>query len=427
MSTNRDFQNMLNEYLAVDLLKTELKQQDYVLSKAEMDEGAKGGTIPVPFEGQYASSVEFGQLADDTDISKYKYVRGTLAPTVEAWGSIIFNHRDLMEHDGKVNEKSFLKILPGQITDFVSHMKMQLSVNMLNGQAFAALTVDGNASGQMEVNRVERFALDQKIVLMDGNTAAATYYVIGVDVNGGTLKKGLVTVSATRGGAAADISAYSVAQAAKVYAPGATTSSFTSIKSQILSAVNGGPSTLFGQTKTAYPYLQSVQIDGSAVSATNILQKIFDGAARRQQLGRGSGNMEVVMSYKHMGTVLALLEVGGGSFGQPYKGAYNVVPGSRKVSPYGWQTVEIGSPNGDVLKLVAILDMDDDWMWYADWDSVKIFSNGGLQRRTAPDGLQFYQKRATSGFVYILDHVLIGDIAVLAPWKHGIMHSIPNY
>src|SRR5262245_19937622 len=124
MATNRDFNDMLNEYLQVDLLREELIKRDYFLSKCERDDGAKGGTVPVPFEGQYASSIEFGQLADDTDIAKYDYVRGTLAPTVEAWGSILFNHRDLMEHDGKINEKSFLKILPGQIDDFVTYMKM---------------------------------------------------------------------------------------------------------------------------------------------------------------------------------------------------------------------------------------------------------------------------------------------------------------
>lgn len=420
---------MLNEYLAIDLLKLEMKKQDYFMSKVEMNEGAKGGTVPVPFEGQYASSVEFGQLADDTDISKYKYVRGTLAPTVEAWGSIIFNHRDLMEHDGKINEKSFLKILPGQITDFVNTFRNALSVNCLNGSSFARLTVDGTNVGVIEVDRVERFTLDQKVVLIDNNTVAATYYVLSVDVNAGTLFRGQVVLSASRGGAPADVTAYTVAQSAKVYHPGAATASFTSIKSQLLSLANGGPATIFGQTKTAYPYLQAVQIDGSAVSATNILSKIFNGAARRQQLGRGSGDMEIICSYKHMGSILALLEVGGGTPGTgfPAKGAYNVVAGSRKVSAYGWQEVTVGSPNGDVLRIVAVLDMDDDWIWYADWASVEMFTNGGLQRRTAPDGLQYYQKRATTGFVYILDHVLIGDVAVKAPWKQGIMFNIPNY
>ena len=186
MSTARDFQSMLNEYLAIDLLKLEMKKQDYFLSKVDMNENSKGGTVPVPFEGQYASSVEFGQLADDTDISKYKYVRGTLAPTVEAWGSIIFNHRDLIEHDGKINEKSFLKILPGQISDFVNTMRCAISVNALNGSKFATLTTNGTVGGQMEVDRVERFTLDQKISLQDNDSPAATYYVTAVDVNAGT-------------------------------------------------------------------------------------------------------------------------------------------------------------------------------------------------------------------------------------------------
>jgi len=429
MATNRDFQTMLNEYLAIDLLKEELKKQDYLMSKVDMDEGAKGGKVIVPFEGQYASSIEFGSLADETDISKYAYVRGELSPTIETWGSLIFNHRDLMQHDGKINEKSFLKILPGQINDFVVKMKSAIAVNALNGSHFATATVNGTAGGVLEVDRIERFTLSQKLVLDDNDSAAATYYVIAIDVNGGTLGKGAVTLSATRGGAAADISAYTVAQAAKVYHPGAQSSSFTSIKSQLLSLANSGPATIFGQTKLSYPYLQATQISGAAVSATNILSKIFDGAARMQQLGKGYADMEVVMNLKHMGSILALLEVGGGTNpGVPYKGAFNVVPGSRKVSAYGWTEIMVGSPAGAMLKLVGVLDMDQDWIWFnGGWDTVTFYTNGGLQRRKAPDGKEFYEKRATTGYVYILDHVLEGDLAVKAPFKHGIMHSIPNY
>lgn len=429
MSTTRTFQSMLNEYLAIDLLKGELKAQDYLLSKVDMDEGAKGGAVIVPFEGQYASSVEFGALADDTDISQYAYVRGSLAPNVETWGSLVFNHRDLMQHDGKINEKSFLKILPGQITDFVKAMKCAISVNALNGSHFATLTVNGTAGGVIEVDRVERFTLSQKLVLDDGDSAPLTVYVIAIDVNGGTLSRGAVTVSASRGGVAADVSAYTVAQGAKCYHPGAQSSSYTSIKSQLLSLANGGPATLFGQTKLSYPYLQSTQLNGSAVSATNILSTIFSGAARMQQLGRSMSDLEVIMSLKHMGSVLALLETGGGvSPANPSKGAFNVVPGSRKVSAYGWTEVTVGSPAGHTLKLVGILDMDNDWIWYnGGWDTVTMYSNGGLQRRKAPDGKEFYEKRATSGFVYILDHVLEADLAVKAPAKHGILHSIPNY
>lgn len=428
MSLTSAFDNMLNEYLAIDLLKNEIKKQDYFLSKVTIDEDAKGGSVIVPFQGQYASSVAFGALTDDTDIADNKYVRGSLAPTVEATATIKFNDKDLRQHNGKINESSFLKILPGQIEDFVSMFRCAVSVNALNGPHIATVTVNGTVGGVLEVDHVERFTLDQKLVLDDDNSSPLTVYVIGADVNAGTLGKGALTVSATRGGAAADVSAYTVAQNAKVFHPGAQASSFTSIKSQLLSLANGGPATLFGQTKTAYTHLQATQIDGSGVSATNILQKVFDGAARRQQIARGSGSMEVIMSLKHMGSILTLLEVGGGSFpGQPYKGAYNVVAGSRKISAYGWQEIMIGSPTGDMLKLVGVLDMDDNWMWYSDWDSVTFYSNGGLMRLKSPEGIQYFTKRSTSGLIYILDHIFQGDVAVEAPSKHAIMHSIPNY
>jgi hypothetical protein len=371
------------------------------------------------FEGQHASSIEFGQLAADTDIAKYNYVRGQITTMPEAWGSMRFEHRDLMEHDGKIPEKSFLKILPAQIEDFMMYMKMTVSVNMLNGPHFATATVDGTVGGVLEVDRVDRFTLSQKVVLDDNNSAPGTYFVIAIDINGGTLGAGSVTLSATRGGAAADISAYTVAQAAKAYHPGAQAGSFTSLKSQLLSLANGGSASLYGQTKLSYPFLQAVQIDGSAVSASNILQKIFDGYVRRMILGKGGKAPEVLMSFKHFGSVLKLLET--------QKGAFNVVPMSKKTSAYGWDTIEVGSVSGQTLMLVGIQEMDNDAIMYLDWDTITFFSNGMFKRRTAPDGKQYFELRSTSGYAYVLDHCLFGELVCHAPWKNAIMHSIPNY
>lgn len=428
MALDSNFNNMLNEYLPIELLMNELKKQDYVFSKVTMDMKAHGGNVIVPFEGQYASSVAFGALTDDTDIADYKYVRGSLAPTVELTGTLKFLDKDLRQHAGaRITEDSFLKILPNQIQGFVSQMKCAASVNMLNGSSFATATVSGTAGGVLEVDRPERFTVDQKAVLDDDNSSPLTVYVINVDVNGGTLKLGAVTFSATRGGAAVDISAYTTGQNAKVFHPGAQASSYTSIKSQLLSAANGGPATLFGVTKTAWTHLQASQIDGSGISATNILSKLFAGVARTQTLARG-GAKEVVMSLKNFGLVLAMLEVGGGTNpGVPYKGAFSVVPGSSKVSAYGWREVMIGSPNGDTIVLTGVLDMDSDWMWInGGWDTVTFYSNGGLQRLKSPEGIEYFTKRSTAGLVYIADHVLQGDLAVIAPYKHGIIYAIPN-
>ena len=419
MGTNRDFNAMLNEYLSIDLMKEELIKRDYLLQKVDRDDGWKSGTIPVPFEGQHATSVTFGELEDVGEIAKYKYVRGQLTTYREAWGALRFEHRDLMEHDGKINEKSFLKILPGQIEDFITYMKMAVSVNLMDGPSFAKLTVDGNASGEIEVDRVDRFSIDQKVELIDGDTAAAIFYVISIDVNGGTLEDGLVTLSASRGGAAADVSAYTVAQGAACYHLGAATESFTSLTSQLLSLANGGSAALYGQTKTAFPYLQAIQYNGASISASNLLENLFKAYTKRQLHAKSGKLPEFLMSYKHFGTVLQQLESS--------KGAFNVVPESRKASQFGWQEVMIGSVSGELIKMVAVQEKADSNIMCLDWDSITLYTNGFLQRRRAPDGLEYHSVRATTGFSYVLDHVLAGDIVVKAPWKNLIIHDIPNY
>ncbi len=78
MATDRDFQDMLNEYLPNDLLETELVKRDYFLNKVKKDNNWKGGKIPVPFKAAGASSVKFGGLTDSGNIAKDKFIRGSI-------------------------------------------------------------------------------------------------------------------------------------------------------------------------------------------------------------------------------------------------------------------------------------------------------------------------------------------------------------
>lgn len=414
MATNRDFQSMLNQYLPLDLLRQEFIKRDYLMQRVNHDEGWKGGELIVPFQGQHASSVEFGQLAADTDISKYKYLRGSVTTQPEVWGSLLWNHRDLIEHDGKIPETTFLRILPDQIESMMMYFKMAVSVHLMGGPHFSKATSNGTVGGVIGVDRVDRFTKDQKLVLDDNNSAPGTFYVINVDVYAEQ-----VTLSATRGGAAADISAYTVAEAAAFYHPGAQTAGMTSLRSQLLAPANGGSTNLFGQPKLDWDFLQSVQINGASVDATNILDFIFQGYTKRMRLAKGGKAPEVLMSFKHFGAVLSLLEV--------QKGPFNVVPNSRKASVYGWDTIEVGSVTGQVIKLVAVQEMPDTEIFYLDWDSITFYSNGLFRRRRAPDGKEYFESRATTGYQYILDHCLFGDLVCHAPWKNAVMYGIPNY
>lgn len=416
MATTRSFQDMLNEYLSYDLMKEELIKRDWLLSNMEVEDGWKGGTIPVPFEGAAASSLKYGGLTADSDIAEYDYVRGQITSMPEVWGTLKFNHRDLMEHDGKVSEKSFLKILPGQVENFLQQMKECVSEDLLNGPKVAVVTDATNAAtGVMVVDRVEKFILGQKWVIIDNNSAQLDIYVIAINLNTNE-----VTFSATRGGAFVDLSAYTVAQEARFYRDGVlvggtVTNAFASLRDGLLSAANGGSATLYGQSKLAFPYLQAINVSGAAVTSSNILSKLFDAYNEVRKKCRGNAN-KIVMSYRNLGWVMAAIET--------QKGAFKVSPVTSKASLYGWDEIVLTSVKGN-LTIIAVQELRDDVIMFLDMSAFKFITNGFFKKRTAPDGKQYYEIRAASGYSYLLDMCLFGEFALHAPTKCGIMHSIP--
>lgn len=413
MSTTRTFQDMLNEYLPNKLLKEELLKRDYILSNIEKDDKWKGGKLIVPFKAAGASSVKMGGLTGASDISEDKYVRGSIDDYKEMWGSMIFNHRDLMDHSGKIVEDSFLKILPDTIEDFMEYIKMVASIQMGTGPHFAKVTDATNAAtGIMLVDHVDRFVLNQKVTLDDDDSAAASFYVIAIDVN-----TDAVTFSATRGGAAADLSAYSVAQNAKFYTDGAETTSFTSIRSVLLSAANGGSATVHGQSKLAYPFLQAVNVNGASITASNILDKLFDAYTEVRKKAKGRAD-RFVMSYKHFGSVLKLIE-------NKTNGAANwqITIEDKKASLYGWDEVVINSVKGK-LTIVGIQEWDDDVIAILDMKSMVFRSNGFFQKRKSPEGQEYFEVRNTTGYQYIVDISLFGELEINKPGHCGIIYGI---
>lgn len=407
---NASFADMLNQYLPNELLKEELVRRDYVLRTVEKDDTWKGGSLIVPFKAAGASSVSFGGLSASDDISEDKYVRGSISSPKEVWGAMIFNHRDIMEHD-RVSEQNFLKVLPDTVEDFMDYMKNVLSTNLLNGSHFATLTADG-ASGSITVDRPDRFMIGQKVYLIDGDTTiSSAAFVSAININ-----TGVVTLVTARGGATPfNATSYTLAQSAKVYNDGASTGSFSSLRGALLSAANGGDSSIAGQTKTAYTYLQAINVDGSDISSSNIMLKIFNALTTIRRLGKGNPT-DVLMSYTNLGYCMAVIEAS--------KGAFNVSPGSQKATQYGWMEIQVGSVTKGMLKLVGIQEADDDTIMFIDWRAVKFYSNGFFRKRVAPDGKEYFEQRATSGYTYIVDICCYGELVVQRPSYCGILHSI---
>lgn len=412
MATSRSFQDMLNEYLPYDLLKEELVKRDYFFGKVEKIQGWKGSNLVVPFKAAGASSIAFGQLTDASDIAEDKYVRGNVADYKELWGSMKFKHADLMQHDGSIPEKTFLRILPDQVDSFMDLMKNATSVNMLNGSHFAAVTSDATANdGILDVDHPERFEIGQKVVVKS-STAEVTGYVDEIDML--ALQVKLVT---TRGGATVVDFATDdmlVADGAKCYHPGAVTGAFSSLRDVILPASAGGSASLYGVTKTLYPYLQSVAVSGSTITATNIVDKIFDAYVTIRTFGKGNPN-EVIVSYKHLANIMKALESS--------KGAYHIDQTSTKVMAYGWTEISIGGVKG-ALKIIGVQEMADDFIAFIDWRALQFHSNGLFRKRIAPDGKHYFEQRDTSGYSYIVDMCLFGELVCSRPSYLGAIHSI---
>jgi hypothetical protein len=413
MSTTRTFQDMLNQYLPNELLKEEFVKRDYIMTKVDKDDNWKGGALIVPFKAAGASSIAFGSLTASDDIAEDKYVRGSVDGHKEAWGSMIFNHRDLMEHDA-ISEQNFLKILPGAIDDFMAYMKNVVSTNLLNGASFAKLTADATANdGLITVNRPDRFVIGQKVLVDDDNSSPVTGYVSTININ----TKVVLLVTARGGATPCDFSAVpmTTAQNAKCYNDGAQSNSFSDLRSALLSLANGGSTNLYGVAKTSAPYLQAINLSGADMTASNFMEKIFDKLVQARQYGKGNPS-DAIMSYTNLGYCMKIIEQS--------KGAFNVVPGSQKTDQYGWTEIEVGSVTKGNFKLIGVQEADDDVVMFIDWRAIKFHSNGFFKKRTAPDGKQFFEVRSTSGFQYILDVCLYGDLVVNRPSYCAIIHSI---
>jgi hypothetical protein len=419
MATTRSMNDMLNEYLPFDLLQEETIKRNFVLQQVQKDNNWKGGNLVVPFKGGHASSFAYSELVASSNISEDKFVRGNVANYKELWGTMKFNARDLAEHGslqgqaaGVVSEQSFLRILPDTLDDFLGRMKEVSSVNFLTGPHFATATANGTAGGLLTVDHPERFTIDQEVVVEDDDTAATTGFV--ADIN---METKVVHLTIARGGAGGDVdlSLYTTAQNAKTYVRGAETAgnAFTSMPDQLLSAANGGSAALFGETKLDYPYLQASNISGAGWTATTILEDLFDAWTSVQQLGRGAAKSNAILSYANLGHVMKQLQNDSGPFRFT----------SSKADTFGWTDISVIGVRGE-LKISGVHEMDDDKAIFAQWDGWKLCSNGMFRLQRDPEGKLYFVERATSGYTYIVDAVMFGELICYKPSHQGIVHSI---
>jgi len=417
--TTRNFQDMLNEHLSYDLLMEEFLPRVYLLNNVTIDKTWYGGKWIVPFEGQYASTISFGELAADSDVSEYDYVRGSIDDYVESWATLKFNQRDLMDHKGRVPESTFLKILPNQIDRMMGYFKTVVSQQITNGSHFATLTVSGTAAGVITVDKIDRFTLGQKVVVDSSAISPITGFVRVINRN----LMQVTLFDARTGGAAVNMSTALVADGAKCYhqgvisAAGVVTNFFNSLRGQLLSLANGGDANIAGTSKLAYPYLQATNVSGSDIDSSNILDKMFDAYTAHVIRGVDKAPTKFLMSFKNLGSCMKLIET--------QKGGFKTTATQTKASQYGWTEIDIFNIRGGSMSIVGIQEMDDDIIIGWEPSSCKFGTHPSFFAiRTAPDGKQYYEIRNTSGYVYLLDIAFQGQFVVHAPSRNFIVYGI---
>lgn len=406
MATNATFNDMLKKYMPYSLLQERMERRNYFWSQVAKKTGWKGGGMQVPFEGAEASSLSFGALTAAADIHEHTEVLGEITTQPELWGSMKFNEKDLDRHGDL--ETSYLELSPNKVKQFIDRMSERVSICLLNDGAIAKVTADhaSNASGVLSLDHPERFTIGELVSIDDGNSSPVAGYVRTIDMD----NKTVTFYDARTSGSAVNLSAYTLAQSAKVYLVAGTTAGFTSLSSQLLSSANGGGSTLFGATKTAYPFLQGQNFSGATFTATNILEGIFDYFYDTMALGKGNPT-EVICSFKNFKNAIKTPELN------------RTYEAGDKGAGYGFQSLNLIGNSGS-LKLTGVRDMPDDKIYIMDWSAMKFHGDKFFERKRHLDGNEYFLVRATTGYEYLVDVKFYGDLVVHNPSHCGVIHSI---
>jgi hypothetical protein len=408
------------KHLHYDLLKEEIEAKNYLWKTLEHDDDVSGDII-VPFSSARASSVKAGGGPSALgDIAQNEYVRGSISqPNLpKTWASLLFNHEDIMSHEGKVKAKSFLgKFLPEQIEDMSLYFSESINHSVLNKAERDVAYAVGTAGGLLEVYRPERFEIGEKLIF-DPAGANVTGYVRAIDMNKSNNTGELTVYDARSGGAVVDLSG--VAAGEKIYKDGFQTSAnqMTSLRDALLSSANGGDTNIYGVTKTASKYTQATNISGADITASNILTKLFDGITIFKRKSK-VGVVEIWLSLKWLAAIQKLLEQD--------KGPYKAIPGSMKTNEFGFTEITIFGPKSGGIKVVGLQELDDDVIYGIDPKSMKFHSIKGIQKVKSPDGNFYTVNRDTSnGYSFVTDMLYRGDLVISKPHRNCVFYGVPT-
>lgn len=397
---------MLREYAPHTLIMDEFKRDNFVFNEFETDRSWKNGAAyQIPWELSSANDTQMGSLVDESvmgDIGTYK--KAILTEQPEMWGSLKLLERDLTRYSDL--RQSFLKIFPEKLTQLTDHMKSNVATMVLRGGAICVATANGTIGGVVKLDKPQFLSVGQRVLLKD-NDQSVIAYVKQIDMN-----KKEVLFAADRAGTVIDLSDFRVLEGAKVMIPGQDTETLSSLQTYLLPASLGGLDTIHGQPKLSSPLLQPMVLDGSGLTVSTILDKLYDYYFEIKELGKVK-NAELWVPY-HVFKACAKLAQASKRF----------IDGGKEAG-YGFSKMKLIGMEGD-MTLVAISDMPSDKIMLLDKSCFKFVGDTFFdKKRLLNTEDEFWVQRKTTGYEYIVDICFRAEFVATKLSSSAIIHSIP--
>ena len=466
------FGNMLNDMMTSKYVRLSYFRDTYIWSNIkDKVKNWDGNPAPIAFEGGYTSNYQSGfGLIDTHNIQSNTTVRGTIEEYKQIFTAWKFKYDDVHRvKPSRVPQSAFYaQTIDKEVSLGKDNFMYYLNQTMLTGSVFLPVTALGitlAAITSITTDHPARVTLGQRLILK-GVTAAKTEYVEafvrGININTGvillgdkmtgtitgpslSLTDGTMTVSTSSYTTANFINALVATGKFTVHLPGdERNKGLTSIKSQVLPAAHGGSDTLFGLTKTDYPFLQSVFLDAAGkfgdekvIGVLHTIHDFFTKVRKRGQLysygqnglkgetgvrsawKRGAKFTDILMSDEWISVFQKFFEATRADY-------FSVMKGSN-INYFDAQTFILMGSSGTALRFVGCEGMTNDIMYIIGQDVFRFMSHNLIEMiRPHGDAYSYIRQGADNKPEYVVDGFIYGDLVVKRPGGIAAIVNLPT-
>lgn len=436
-SISRRLSSFANRFYPLNVIQANLARSLFFWKKVKK-QNWYGEDIIIPFIKNRSNAVKmagFNRHGANNEITDMAGFNGTVRGANAITGSARFFNRDLIER-GPLRLQTFIPTMIKELDAIVDRMSTSISLQIGTGPWIASATSAGASTGRIKVDKIYVFDIDMQIVAGSQQGTASPvnpgrYWVTDIDLQAET-----ITLSATKGGAAFNSSAWTTAKRIKFYVNTqdistikiVEESAFHSIRGNILRVANGGHASIYGLAKTSHYALDALNFNGGNIvkyagtaGENHLLRAIF--RAYGGVLRRGLKPMinDVVMSMQKYAACIEILE--------DEKSGYNIVDGTTVGDKFAWHEIRVHGPDKKALNIVGVREWDDNLILFPDWNTWTFYTNRGIQLASGlnPNEM-FYWVRPEdgTGSYYLADFQCYGQLVCDFPLNNFMIHSVPS-